>query len=439
MTGWKSSLLTAGCIVWIGCAGSVSSQGDGAIDATSEPALDVGDVAPSDADALTDDHEEMRDAVEEPVQVADVADVHDASDVTDTPGEDVEDGSDVGMECPRDPASGPPPDTGRSCNSSGAPSWQCREVAYCGGRYRMGALDALDVFIPDDNRSLPMRSCDLHDAVVRGGYADAYEVTVARYRAWVNAGMPHPRHGENFFNGLLWDDAFNEQLVLPDRATADERVSGVSTTDAMCTWNAPSGSGDDLPVNCVTTMAAVAFCWWDGKHLATEIAWEYLATNSGTTPTPFGSVVRDNLGCPYGDVGGYAGACPRNALPQRVGSHPMGATRTPAGIHDLWGGVQEVVIGLRSPYSPLNRPPGPTACVRNAETSIDGRFSVTGGFLADGEFLLRGAAWFQSALEHGYFAVSATRAGLPGGRPKLIPRRSVRQGIRCMRWLPEPR
>lgn len=298
------------------------------------------------------------------MDIVDVPGVVDSDSVQDVPEEMRPDIVDVAMErpdgpdCPRDPPSGPPLGVGRSCGDGGAPAWQCREVPYCGGRYTMGSTDAWEVYInPNPGMgtrvNLRMRTCDVHEAVVRGGYVDAYEVTVARFRAWVNAGMPRPANGEPYFSGLRWDDGFNEQLQVPTQATAEERVPGMTTSNAMCTWSPTPGVNDDLPINCLTVMSAFVFCWWDGKHIATEIAWEYLATNRGTTPTPFGMVLPDSRGCAYGDVGSGAGICPRRMLPSAVNTHPTGATRDPAGIHDLWGGVQEFVVGLNSPYAPV--------------------------------------------------------------------------------------
>lgn len=403
-------------------------------------AEDFADAAPDRRDATEADRRDATaDEVPTPDADAPAADALDADVATDGPTEEASTPPDA--DCPRDPPTGPPAGVGQSCGAGRAPAEHCREVAFCGGAYRMGSTEAWDVFIPDsDGRNQQMRTCDVHEAVARGGYVDAYEVTVARYRAWVNAGFPHPRAGERFFGGLQWMSQFDLALVVPNRSTAADRVPGVMSTDAMCTWSATPGVNDDLPINCVPAMAAVAFCWWESKHLITEIGWEYLATNRGTTPTPFGAIPAADAVCSRGDVGGYTGQCARNPLPMRIGTHPDGATRDPAGIHDLWGGMQEWVIGLRSPYAEWAPPPDPPFCTRNAPRSVDGAFEVTGGFLSGGELMQRGPAWLQSATEFAYFYHAASRAGRPGqpifmeGGPS-----SVRTGFRCARWLPEPR
>ena len=113
----------------------------------------------------------------------------------------------------------------------------------------------------------------------------------------------------------------------------------------------------------------------------------------------------------------------------------MGVTLDPPGIHDLYGGLQEIMIGALRPYSPY---PGgfmgvPT-CMAPAPVTIDGEW------LGDA---VRGAAWYQSRRDHDYFALAATRGSIPLRRSGAIKvangGRSPRIGIRCMRWVNEPR
>jgi len=416
-------------------ADTMSADGLDAVDEPLDGARDRMEAADDRPDATVPDRMDvMVDRADAAATDADALEVEAAVDAT---GEEIASPGDA--DCPRDPPAGPPPEVGRSCGAGRAPAEHCREVAFCGGPYRMGSTEAWDVTsVAAEGRNLQMRVCDLHDAVARGGYVDAYEVSVARYRAWVNAGFPHPRAGESFFNGLQWMSQFDRDLVIPNRATMDDRVPGVVSTDAMCTWSGTPGVNDDLPISCVPVMAAIAFCWWESKHLITEIGWEYLATNRGTTPTPFGAIPAADAVCSRGDVGGYTGQCPRTAMPTRIGTHPGGATRNPAGVHDLWGGMQEWVIGLASPYSQYF--PAMPFCSRDAPRSVDGAFEVSGGSLARGEVMQRGPAWFQNATEFAYFYHSATRAGVAGVPiPKGRNPTSVRVGFRCARWLPEPR
>lgn len=430
----QSSMLAAiPCLLSIGCASTTNASNHDAN-------VDLG-MAAEVFDTLTMPERPMLPDVPFPIDASDIESPADIVDALDTP-----DVSPLDVSCELDPPTGPPIGVGRSCGSGGAPEWQCQEVPFCGGTYTMGSTGAWEVWIDPGGASpmsfnMRMRSCDVHEAVARSGYVDAYEVTVARFRTWVVAGMPHPSDGERFFAGLRWYADLNKQLAPPTEATSEERVPGVEIRDSMCTFSMTPGANDNLPVNCVTFAAAMAFCWWDGKHAATEVSWEYLATNRGTTATPFGDPVDDARGCAFGDVGVGAGLCAHEDLPAAVGSHPMGDTRAVHGIHDLWGGVQEWVIGPSSPYSEIaivvGRVPDTTRCLRPAATSVEGSKVMDGPLLGNGVFRQRGAAWMQSLTEHRYFSDVRTRAGDNDSRGLYS--RSVRAGIRCMRWVPEPR
>jgi len=275
-----------------------------------------------------------------------------------------------------------------------------------------------------------MRGCDLHQGIVHPGYVDAYEVTVARFRAWVRAGMPIPRGGQDIFNGLVWDPG-TKPVVPATFANSRDIVPGHTTSSSMCTYTEEPGPNDDLPVNCVSANTALLFCWWDGKHLATEVAWEYLARNRGTTATPFGDLPSDAEACRYGDVGAFNGLCPPERLPQRVDAFPLGATRDPAGIYGLYGGVMEFVIGgSRRPYGDR------TEMCRSLTSA-----PITDGL--DLGTLVHGTAWYQSLIDHQRYRHAATRGSPPvqdsALDPMLTPARSPRVGFRCMRWTPEPR
>lgn len=363
---------------------------------------------------------------------------NDAMEVVDRPeGEEVTDVNplaDAPEGCEQDPPSGPPLGTNRSCGDGGAPAWHCREVHYCGGSYTMGAVGATEVGLPQPPqfpRYFPMRDCDVHSAVVHPGYVDAYEVTVARFRVWVHAGMPPPPAGADIFNGLRWTIT-EKRFTLPTSVNSVDQVPGFPATDSMCTYRDVPGPNDNLPVNCVSGNVALAFCWWDGKHLATEVAWEYLARNRGTTPTPFGPLPSEAERCRYGDVGAYNNLCPREALPQPVDAFPLGATRDPAGIFGLYGGLMERVIGIQRPY---NSPPALQCQSAFTPTSYEGRGATSS--------VVRGTAWFQSREDQLVFSHSASRGApvLPDGnlQPFSDYARSPREGIRCMRWTPEPR
>jgi formylglycine-generating enzyme required for sulfatase activity len=438
----RGLLVTSGTLLvsLCGCPSTIGSADQDAtpdmLDVTTldEPRADVAiersapDRVVPDMVVVTDmedvtENEPPTDIAEEPRESMDVPDVSVVDMLDASP--DVEATVDVPVDrsCPRDPPSGPPPNVGRSCGPGRAPLWQCGEVGYCAGSFTMGNTNAWTVNIGFE---LPfdflMRPCDLHTAYVHGGYIDTYEVTVARFRAWVEAGMPFPRRNELLLPYLAWPG--DEASPLPTYVDRPKMLGGVPETNAMCTWSPVHGVNDNLPINCTDFALAAAFCWWDGKHLATEVAWEYVATNEGTTPTPLGRIVRGAEGCEYGDVGAVNGLCARRDLPMPVGSHPRGVTLHPPGVHDLWGGVREMTTGTSLPYA-YSRPASIT-CRSTASTVYDWDLGI--GDNRSGYLQWRGATWYSDTTYHERFSHIASRSGYNGER-------SVRNGIRCMRWV----
>jgi formylglycine-generating enzyme required for sulfatase activity len=172
-------------------------------------------------------------------------------------------------------------------------------------------------------------------AVVLSAYSiDAYEVTVARYRACVAAA------------GCTAPSA--------DGATG-------------CTFAAAAGVNDDLPVTCVHHDDAAGFCRWDGAgRLPTEAEWEYAARGADAREYPWGAP----FACAKAVIGGTV-ACPDSAgaLPKVVGSKPAG--KSVEGAFDLSGNVAEWVADWLGGY--------PVAAVQDPTGPISGTTRVMRG------------------------------------------------------------
>lgn len=118
---------------------------------------------------------------------------------------------------------------------------------------------------------------------------DKYEVTVGRFRAFVEAGRgtqsappsvgsgAHPR-----IAGSGWNPAWNASLETDAVALA----SALACAPALYTWTNARAGNENRPITCVTWYEAMAFCGWDGGFLPTLAEWEY-AAGGGAQQRPF--------------------------------------------------------------------------------------------------------------------------------------------------------
>jgi sulfatase modifying factor 1 len=199
-----------------------------------------------------------------------------------------------------------------------------------------------------------------YPATVGGFRLDKYEVTVGRFRAFVEAGRgtqvapPAVAVGAHAkISGSGWDASWNVALVADSLAL----IAGIKCNSTGQTWtDAPSGN-EDLPMSCVTWYEAFAFCAWDGGYLPTEAEWNYAAAGgSEQRAYPWSSPASlMEINCAFANYkidvpsGTYCSSGTVGAVDHVGSQSPKGDGKW--GHTDLSGNVWEWTLdGYASPY-----------------------------------------------------------------------------------------
>lgn len=224
------------------------------------------------------------------------------------------------------------------CGPSGADSCCNAGSMVIGGTYYRGYDSAGD----------SLSGTTAYPATVSTFWFDKYEVTVGRFRSFVNAGKgtqsspPVPGEGAHEkISGSGWNPSWNANLPTNQAAL----VAAVKCDTA--TWTDTPSANDARPMNCINWYEAMAFCIWDGGYLPTEAEWNYVATGGSDQraypwSTPAAALALTSSHASYSDgancLGDEMAGCSLTDLVQ-VGSKPMGNGRW--GQSDLAGNVAE--------------------------------------------------------------------------------------------------
>ncbi len=190
-----------------------------------------------------------------------------------------------------------------------------------------------------------------YPATVSDFYLDKYEITVGRFRQFVNAGMgtqanpPAAGAGANpLIPGSGWDSAWNEWLAT-DAASLTANIKCPSVNGQNHTWTDAAGSNESKAMNCIEWHTAFAFCAWDGGRLPTEAEWNYAASGGSEqryypwSSPPTSTTIDDS----------YAVYCGGTCSIQNVGSKsPKGDGKW--GQADLGGNLSEWTLDYLDPY-----------------------------------------------------------------------------------------
>jgi formylglycine-generating enzyme len=199
-------------------------------------------------------------------------------------------------------------------------------------------------------------------ATLTGFRLDKYEITVGRFRRFVNAWnggagwTPTASSGKhahlNGGKGLADSGspgAFETGWLVTDSGQIAPTNANLACDATYATWTATAGNNENLPINCVTWYEAYAFCIYDGGFLPSEAEWEYAyAAGSQQLPYPWGSTDPGTgnhyaiFGCLYPSDSRNCGAT--NIAPVGTPTSGVGAW----GQLDLAGNVWEMNLDWRN-------------------------------------------------------------------------------------------
>ena len=181
-----------------------------------------------------------------------------------------------------------------------------------------------------------------HAAKVADFFIDTFEVTVGRFRKFIDAYTgDHPASGAGahpLIAGSGWQSPAWD-AYLPAKATF---IANIKCDVALKTWTDTPADHERFPMNCLNWYEAFAFCIWDGGYLPTEAEWEYAAAGGDANRLyPWGSddpSIKDFYANDY-----YSDKSPL----VDVGTFPAGRSRW--GQLDMAGSMYEWVIDWFDP------------------------------------------------------------------------------------------
>ncbi len=179
-----------------------------------------------------------------------------------------------------------------------------------------------------------------YPATVSSFLLDRFEVTVGRYRTFVDAGQgteATPPAADAGAHPLIaqsgWRVAWNSDLPANSGALA-----AALECSSEFTWTTTAGGHETLPINCVSWTMAFAFCAWDDGRLPTETEWNYAAAaGNEQLPYPWGNSI-DPSYASYDCLGDGISTCGFTDI-LAVGSRPVGDGKW--GHSDLGGNMWE--------------------------------------------------------------------------------------------------
>ncbi len=271
---------------------------------------------------------------------------------------------------------------GMECNGESC----CTSILLPGGSFLMGrgteTCSGCIEGCPTDPGCSPIEKPE-HAVTLSAFYLDKYEVTVGRFRVFVEAGAgtqaspPAAGSGAHpLIGGSGWDSAWNTNLPA-DQAGLVDNIACHATNE---TWTPTAEGNEQYPMNCVNWYEAFAFCIWDGGRLPTEAEWEYAAAGGEENRVyPWGNEVTEPLPASYGGTDDSPFVL--------VGSYSAGNGRW--GHADLAGSMYEWVLDWIGGYGSVQ-----TGCSDCANLSTASDRVMRGGFWSTAALAVRVAERF---------------------------------------------
>ena len=206
-------------------------------------------------------------------------------------------------------------------------------------------------------------------ATVSSFRLDKYEVTVGRFRLFVNAWnagsgwLPSEGSGKhiNLHGGAGLENSaargtFESGWVPSDTSNIAPTTGNLTCDPNYATWTSAVAGSDNRPITCVNWYEAYAFCIWDGGFLPSEAEWGYAAAGGiALREYPWGATDPGtlNLYALYGCFYPTEGVCTGSSNIAPVGTAALGAGLW--GQLDLAGSDWEWSLDGHAPYvSPCN-------------------------------------------------------------------------------------
>jgi formylglycine-generating enzyme len=257
---------------------------------------------------------------------------------------------------------------GKQCSGIGC----CDSYFLTGFSYPMGrSTTGGDAFAAGKASEAPE-----HAVTVASFYLDALEISVGRFRAFVDAydAVARPAEGAGANPRVAasgWQAGWSQ--LLP--ATAADLRARLSC-GAAATWTDVAGANEQRPINCLTWYELHAFCIWDGGRLPSEAEWEFAAAGGlANRLYPWGNQAPSAQLATFNCTSAPCGV----ADIRDVGSAPQGAAPA-TGIRDLAGSMWE---WTRDRYSDVWYGNGGNAC----DNCINLTMPTSQGYT------IRGGAW----------------------------------------------